>query len=133
MASKTAADVINASFRKLKVLAGEEALTAAEMADALDNFNTMMHGFGPQGIYYTHVDLAQTDTVNMPDEMLDSLIFMFADAMAEDYGVTLSPKMARDIARAEAAMQAHYWIQRPGITDPILRPSRRGRFDISTG
>lgn len=121
----TASDIITRAARRLQIIAGEEAMTAAEQVDALQLFNDMLHGFGPRGIYYTHTTLAASDTVNMPDELLRALTLVFAQELALDFGRPIGAALAMEIAEARNALQAAYWVQPPADTDPLLRPRLR--------
>lgn len=131
MASQTAQQVLTRAMRRIKQLEAEEALTAAELADGLVTMNGAMHGFGPDGIYYAHTDLTATATVNMPDELIDSLIWMIAFALSPEYGYTFSEGESVALLNAKNKLQAAYWVQPPADTDPLLRPRRWGRSDIS--
>lgn len=128
----TASDIISDAGRRAGILAGEEAWPAADMADALTRLNDMMHGFGPLGIKYAHTTLALTTTVNIPDELIDSLKWMMVGALADgDYDVQLSPKKEGQIVNAKNQLQAAYWVQPPADTEPVLR-APPGRYDIRT-
>ena len=72
----TANDIISRAAKRINVLAGEEALGAAEAVDALQSLNDMLFGFGPKGIQYVHTTLTATDTVNFPDEQLRNVMLM---------------------------------------------------------
>ena len=122
----TAREVILRAGRRAKITAGEESLTAAELTDALQLLNDMMHGFGPRGIYYAHTTLAAEDTVNVPDEQMRNLVLLFAEELAIDFGATLGELLATEVLNARNEMQAAYWVQPPADTDPLLRPRPRG-------
>lgn len=132
MASQTANQVLTRAFRRIKVLGGEETMTAAELADGLVTLNGAMHGFNAKGIHYVHSDLASADTVNMPDEMIDSLIWMIADSLASEYAYEFTPREQGSIIDARNMLQAAYWVQPPADTEPSLRPLP-ARFNITTG
>jgi len=129
----TANDIINRAAQRINVLAGEEALTAAEAVDALQIMNDMMHGFGPRGIHYAHVTLAATDTVNVPDEQIRNLVLLLADDLADGFAVPVSPDLRSDIMRAEQQMQAYYYSVPPAKINRGLLPYRFGWFDITRG
>lgn len=120
----TATDIINRAGKRATVLADEGTFTASEAVDALQIMNDMMHGFGPMGIYYAHATLSATDTVNMPDEQLRNLVLMLSKELAIEFGLGIDPGLALEIENARAQLQAAYWMQRPGITDPMLLPRR---------
>lgn len=132
MATATALDVLTSASRRLGILPGEEALNAAEAADSLVIMNRMMNGFGPMGIAYVHAaDLVLSGRVNMPDELIRPLILMVANELADEFSMTVSPRLEIQIAEAKSTLQAYYYIGKPGITDPVLRPRAFGRFDIT--
>lgn len=134
MASATANDVITRALRRIKVLAGEEAATGAEGADALTALNAMLHGFGPRGIGYAHSDLAATDTLNVPDEQVRNVTLLLARDLAMDYGYPLDPDMKIEILRAEQELQAAYTVVPPASTDRgILRRRTGYPFNIVRG
>lgn len=118
-------------MRRIKVLAAEEAMTAADQADALVTMNGAMHRFNTDGIYYAHTDLAASDTVNMPDELIDSLIWLVAESLAPDYAYAFSPQEDRTLMSARNHLQAYYWVQPPADTEPALRPWP-ARYNINT-
>lgn len=129
----TALDVITSGARRIGILAAEEEFDSADATDALSLLNDMMHGFGPRGIGYAHTTLALTDTVNMPDELIESLKWMAADAFADEWGKEMSPRAQGRIIDAKNQLQAAYWVQPPADTEPALRPYWSGRFNITTG
>lgn len=128
----SANDIITAAFRRLGILQDEQEMSDADAANGLTKLNDMMHGFGPMGIKYAHTTLALTDAINMPDELIDSLKWMMADDLVDDYGVQLTPRQELRIVNAKNQLQAAYWVQPPADTDPMLRPPPR-RFDITRG
>lgn len=127
----TANDIINRAGRRAKILAGEEAFSAAEASDALQLLNDMMAALGPRGVYYVHAPLTATAAVNMPDEQIRNLILLFAEELMVDYGVAADPVMASLISGALSELQAAYWMQPPADTDPMLRQRRFDRTDIT--
>lgn len=134
MASATANDVINRAGRRSKILAGEEAFAAAEGADALQLLNDMMHGFGPRGIHYAHVDLTGPQTVNVPDEQIRNLVLLFVRELALDYGKPIDPDLKVEIIRAEQEMQAAYYTVPPAPVDrALIRRTVGYPFNIERG
>lgn len=133
--STTANDLITRAGRRLKILAGEEAFTGAEASDNLQLLNDMMAGFGPRGIQYAHTTLASADTVNVPDELIRSLTLVFAKELAMDYGVSIDPGTAAEIADAENQLRAYYYSVPVHAADRglIRRINNVGPFNISRG
>lgn len=130
MASQTARNVIESAARRAQILAAEEAPTAAEGVDWLRLLNQMMHAFPTKGIKYAHTDLAYTDTVNVPDQMLQAVILMLVDELVDDVGLTLGEKMANQIDDARRALQAFYHVPKRAVTDPALQYWPPGTVDL---
>lgn len=133
MAALTSNDVITRAFSRTNILAAEEVVNASDSVDALTELNLMMAGFQAMGINYAHTDLLATDTVNVPDQMLDSLIWMFADILANNYGMPLDPSDMKRIDAAKGALQAYYYVPQRAVIDAAVRSRRIGRFDFTRG
>jgi len=134
MATMTARDVINRAATRAHTRAGEEALTAAEMVDALSDLNLLMHSFQGKGISYAHTDLAASDTVNMPDQMLDNLVWLATEMLATgDYGLPIDPIPATRIGDARQALQAFYSVEQRAVIDHALRNRRFAGFNFTRG
>lgn len=128
MATQTANQVLTRAMRRLKVLAAEEVMGASDLADGLVTMNGLMHGFGPRGIHYAHVDLAATDTVNLPDELIDSLVWLVAEALAPEYGYTFTAPEMLAVGRALQMLQAGYKDIPPSAGPRGLLRNQPGRF-----
>lgn len=128
MATQTALQVLTRAMRRIKVLASSEAMGSDDLADGLVTLNGMMHGLATRGAYYAHVDLAATSTVNMPDEMIDSLVWLAAEALAPDYGYAFTPKEETQILGALQALQAGYKMTRPAPAPRGLLRNMPGRY-----
>ena len=116
----TARDVVIRAARRVKIVEGEESLTAAELHDGLQLLNDLMHGFGPMGIKYAHVTLGATDPVNMPNEQIRNLILLFAAELAIDFGAGIEDTLAREIIGAKHELQAAYTVVPAGSIAPAL-------------
>lgn len=135
MSTATANDIINRAGRRLKILAGEEAFSAAEMTDNLRMFNDMLVNFPARGIQYSHTDLGQTDTVNVPDQYQRALILVFSKELAMDYGVQIDPVSMDAINDSENQLRAYYLSVQPAVADRglIRRTNNVGYFNITRG
>ncbi len=131
--SATAQQVIERAARRINVLAAQEALNANEFDDCLQIMNDMMFGFTAKGIQYVHVTLAQTDTVNVPDEQVRNVILMLCDDLADDFGMPISPDLREDIRQARQELQNCYMVINPGVPDKALRPRRLGWYNFRWG
>ncbi len=133
MASATAEQVINRAFRRINVLAAQEALNANEMTDALETLNDMMFNFTARGIQYVHVQLAQSDTVNVPDEQVRNVVNLLCDDLADDYGVNITPDLREDIRNAKLELQNCYMVINPAVPDKAIRSRRFGWYSWRLG
>lgn len=133
MASATAEEVINRAMRRINVLAAEEALSANEMVDALQILNDMMFNFPARGIQYVHIELAQGDTVNVPDSQVRNVMFLLCDDLADEFGMPISADLRTDIVRAENQLQAAYFVSTPAKIGRGLLRWRWGLFQITKG
>ncbi len=133
MASATAEQVINRAFRRINVLAAQEAVNANEMTDALETLNDMMFNFTAKGIQYVHVQLAQGDTVNVPDEQVRNVVNLLCDDLADDYGVNITPDLREDIRNSKLELQNCYMVINPAVPDKAIRSRRYGFYDWRNG
>ncbi len=113
MSSATAEEVINRANRRVGNLAAQESLNANEMTDSLQMLNGMMFAFPPRGIQYVHVELAQTDTVNVPDAQVRNVELLLCTELAQAFELPIRPELASDIMRAEQQLQAYYFVSTP--------------------
>jgi len=133
MATATAQEVIERAARRINVLAAEEALSANEMTDCLQIMNDMMFNFTAKGIQYVHVQLAQSDTVNVPDEQVRNVILMLCDDLADDFGMPVSVDMREDIRQARQELQNCYMVINPAVPDKAVRSRRLGYYNWRSG
>lgn len=133
MASATAQQVIIRALQRLNVIAAEESVSTTDMVDSLQLMNDMMMSFPARGIQYVHTDLAQSDTVNVPDFQVRNVILMLADELADNFGVVISPDLRNDIMRAEQQLQAYYYVVPPAKIGRGLLRWRWGLFNVTKG
>jgi hypothetical protein len=134
MASSTANDVVTAALKKLNLISEVETPSAAQAADGLSLLNKMMHGFSRKGIRYAHSDLTGTQTVNMPDDLIDDLEWTLARRMADaGYGVALTQQQAALMSQAHTTLQAAYFMRRASPVDSALRPRGYGGYNFTRG
>ncbi len=129
----SAAEVVRRAAKRINVLAGEEALSAAEATDGLQLLNDMLFAFGPKGIQYVHTTLAATDTLNFPDEQIRNVVLMLCDDLADDFGMPISADLREDIRQARLELQAAFLTINPAVPDRALRVRRPGFYDWARG
>jgi len=133
VASATAAEIIERAQRRINVLAAQEAINANEMTDSLQILNDMMFNFPARGIQYVHTELAQGDTVNVPDQQVRNVMFLLCDDLADEFGMPISQDLRSDIMRAEQQLQAFYFVPVPAKIGRGLLRWRWGLFNITKG
>ncbi len=133
MSSATAQQIIERASRRINVLAAQEALNANEMTDSLQILNDMMFNFTAKGIEYVHVQLAQGDTVNVPDEQVRNVMLMLCDDLADEFGMPITPDLREDIRNAKLELQNCYMVINPAVPDKAIRSRRYGFYNFRWG
>lgn len=134
MASTTARNLLERSYRRLGILADEEAMTATQGSYGLTTLNDLMHGFDSEGIRYAHADLANLDAViNVPDGQIRNVMLMMCRELASEYSVPIDVTFAGEIMRAKSALQAFYFVPITAAPELAIRPRVYGRFNFSRG
>lgn len=134
MATRTARELITDAFRRMGFISEDEGLDAEQTTTALSIMNDMMNGWNAEGIEYVHADLGLDDTVNVPDELVRSTMWMLADDLADQYGKVLTERQQTQVDRARSALQSYYYKVQPAQLDEGLRPNfPPGYFDIQRG
>lgn len=134
MSTSTARQVITDAFHAMGFISEDEALTAEQASRALRVMNQMMQGWPAEGIPYVHAALTLDTTVNVPDELVPSTTWMLCDALAMEYGKTLTYRQQMQVDRAMNALQGYYYRVPPAQLDDGLQPNwPPGYFDIQRG
>lgn len=125
MATQTANDLILSAFHRCGLISEDEGLTSEQTTRGLKLLNDMMAGWDAEGIQYQHTDLALTDTVNVPDQLLRSTALMLMDEVADEYGKALSDRQQMQVANAKLNLQSYYYKVPVAQTDEGI-VNRRG-------
>ncbi len=131
MATRTARNVIEDAFHRIGFISEDEGITAEQAARGLSVLNDMMNGFEAEGIQYTHTDLGLDDTVNVPDFLVRSTMWMLADDLASEYGKVLSQRQQDDVARSRSNLQDYYFKIPQAQTDEGI-VNRRGTYAVNS-
>lgn len=93
-------DIIATALRKLKVIAAETDIEAAESADGLKDLNNI----GAEHQWFEPVALV-SDTLNITREMVGPLGYILADKIQDDYAASvMTPSLQKNIHEAYNAM-----------------------------
>lgn len=77
--------MVTKALKLIKVLAAEESPTAAEMDDGIETLNLMLHGWALSGVDLGWSDITQTQTINVPDEYLEGILYALAIRLSSEY------------------------------------------------
>lgn len=127
MATRTARDLITDAFHRIGFISEDEGLTAEQTSRGLSVMNDMMNGWEAEGIQYNHTDLGLDDTVNVPDFLLRSAMWMLADDLASEYGKVLTDRQQVDVANSRSNLQGYYFKIPQAQLDDGIR-NRRGPY-----
>lgn len=112
----TALDIITGALRKIRVLAIGREPKAAETEHGLTALNEMLSTWRINGIDLAPTALLSTDTLDVPDDHLETIRLSLAERIAGDYGAQVSPIDSGIAADGRAALRAyHFTIKTIGI------------------
>lgn len=128
-----ASTAVRQAMKKIGVLAAEETPTSSEIEDGTDSLNQMLHGWALSGIDLGWSDVASDDTLNVPDEYLEGIVYALAVRLADDFVVQV-PQTVMLIAKNRFdKMQADNHVIPDASHDQTLLDSdahRSGSFNI---
>ncbi len=134
MATRTARYCIESAFRWIGMISEDEGVTAEQANRGLTVMNDMMNGWPAEGIEYGHTDLVLIDTVNVPDDLVQSTWRMLADAIADEYGKVLTDRQQKRVEEARSNLQGYYFRVPPAQIDDGLQPRWPvGYWDVRRG
>ena len=81
----TMRDIVERAYRKIGIVASDEAMTADQAQNGLDAANMMMHGWLLDGIDIAHVDLELSDTFPLTPEFQEGTVYLLANRIAPDF------------------------------------------------
>lgn len=90
----TIQDICTKALRKIGVVSEDETANADQIANAVDAFNMMVHGWKLSGVDFTHTDQVATDTFSLGDEYQEGTIYLLASRLSPDY--TIPPSFDAD-------------------------------------
>ena len=118
----TARDIVERAFRKLGVVASDEAMTADQAQNGLDALNMMMHGWMLDGIDVGHIDLQLADVFTMQPQFEEGCVYLLAERLSPDY----SAPAAFDVSAFKKRLSAAYLIIPDSKLDAVLTRRRYG-------
>jgi hypothetical protein len=116
----TVQELVDLALNRLKVIALGDEATSTEGAYCLAEFNSMMHAFELDGMALAHIDAALADTIDVPDNHLETLRLSLMERIAGTFGKEMT---ARDVVAAEQGRMAlrayHFSIAELGGDHPL--------------
>lgn len=118
----TVKKVVQRAMRLLALTESGEVPSHAEMADAVDALNAMLHEWALNGIPLNHVDVEITDTLAYPDDHTNPIVYNLAIHMAPEYGVSASAETIAIADNGYSMLQNFYHDPPDAETDAALDP-----------
>ena len=81
----TCRDLVERAFRKIGVVATDEAMTADQADVGMDALNMMMHGLVLDGIDAGYTSLELADQFSLDARYDESVVYMLANKLAPDF------------------------------------------------
>lgn len=81
----TCRDLVERAYRKIGVVASDEAMTADQAAAGMDALNAMMHGLALDGIDTGHSDQILAEQFSLDVRFDEGITYMLASRIAPDY------------------------------------------------
>ena len=124
-------DAITSALRTAGVLAAGETASNEDAVLVLERLNDMLKGLNIQGALI--VSMTGINTTNLPvtDELIEGVKFMLAEAIADDFGASLSQGALRKAAEGRRRIQAATGGDWTAPVDRALRPYRD--YDVTRG
>lgn len=83
-------DIVQRSYRKLGILAGDEELQADDISRGVEALNAMMHGWKLRSVDLEHTDVASSDDFPLAPEYEEGVTYLLADRLSPDYTIPKS-------------------------------------------
>ena len=81
----TCRDLIERAYRKIGVVATDEAMTADQASVGMDALNMMMHGLALEGIDTGYSDLQIADDFSLDARFDEGIVYMLASRLAPEF------------------------------------------------
>jgi hypothetical protein len=102
-------ELVTSSLRLLGVLQSGEQPSTEEAADGLEVLNTLLNGWGREGIDLEFLSFTSVnDEIPYPEDHLAAFRFNFAVELAPEYGVQISNVVAGRAGQTLRALRSQY-------------------------
>ncbi len=81
----TVEDIVTAAFRECRVASDDESLDATQLANGVDVFNRMLHGWKLRGVDVSHATQSASDTFALDPEYEEGTVFVLAGRLSSSY------------------------------------------------
>lgn len=119
----TVNDIVTRAYRKIGIVAHDEAMTSDQGASGLSAFNEMLSAWALDGITITYSDLALTDTFPLADKYREGVIYLLASRITPEFAMPVGFDPSDFFRKIQASYMA---ISAATIPSPLLNtPSQR--------
>ena len=112
----TVHDILERAYRKVGIIAHDDAMTADHAAAGLNTFNDMLHSWELVGIALGHTDVGLSDAFPLADKFREGAVYLLASRLAPDWSVPV----AFDAYVFLREIQASYMVIDTVALDPML-------------
>jgi len=116
----TARDIVERAFRKIGVVATDEAMSAEQGAVGIDALNMMMQAWVLDGIDVGHADLTLSEEFTLEPPFHEGCVYMLAERLAPDFSA-----QGFDAGAFKRRLSAAYLIIPHAVFDVALTRRRR--------
>lgn len=118
----TVNDEIARALHRLRVVAIGDDATSTEADYCLGEYNEMMHAFELDGMALAHIDQELTDTIDVPDNHLETIRLSLMERIAPAFGAQMdvNDRMKAELGRM-ALRAYHFSIAALGSDHPLSK------------
>lgn len=83
----TTTEIISRALRLFGAKASNMAIAGSEQSEGLETLNGMLHSWKLKGINLNHTNYTSGETVYLPDEVIDAVIYNLVPRLAPEYEI----------------------------------------------
>lgn len=102
----TASDIVTRAFRVAGLNTPSDAIAGEDSVNGLSILNAMLYGWATEGIDLAHSTLTLDDTILIPRQYEEAVVYNLATRVSAEYGSALDPRVDIQARRGFRALQA---------------------------